>query len=414
MRFLPVLAVLCASLSSLLPAQNIPLSEYRTRRDALRKDLQGTVVLFAKTVGPDEVYGYVQEPNFYYLTGWTQPNAVLLIDKNHDVLFLPHRNERAEIFYGRRAAPEDADAPRLTGFDHVQPMEKFESELSQSLQTGENVYGLPHDPGTEKLRSFLVFRQVSDAATLIAKLRIKKSEAEIAAIQHATDVSIEAHRAAWKRMQPGLYEYQVAATFSDVVFENGCERHAYSPIVGSGPNSTVLHYSTNTRRMDRGEVVVMDAAAECGSYASDITRTIPVGGKFSARQREIYNVVLGAQNAAIAAIKPGVKYYGDENSIAKIAKDYINSHGKDLHGEPLGKYFTHGLGHPVGIDVHDPQVDEPLEAGMIYTVEPGIYIPEESIGIRIEDVVLVTDKGAKILSAVLPREADEVEKALAK
>jgi Xaa-Pro aminopeptidase len=166
--------------------------------------------------------------------------------------------------------------------------------------------------------------------------------------------------------------------------------------------------------MDSGEVVVMDAAAECGHYASDITRTAPVSGRFTPRQREIYEVVLGAQKAAIAAIKPGARMWGEDGSITKIARDYINSHGQDSHGKPLGKYFTHGLGHPVGIDVHDPMVNEPLEAGMVITVEPGIYIPEENIGVRIEDVVLVTENGAKVMSAALPKEPDQVEKALAK
>jgi Xaa-Pro aminopeptidase len=195
--------------------------------------------------------------------------------------------------------------------------------------------------------------------------------------------------------------------------EHGCEV-AYSPIVGSGPNGVVLHYSANQRRMDNGEVVVLDAAAECDSYASDITRTVPVGGKFSARQREIYLVVLGAQKAAIAALKPGVRLSGEGDTLTKLAKDYMDAHGKDLHGEGLGKYFVHGLGHQIGLQVHDPNLNGPLEAGMVVTIEPGIYIEEEGIGVRIEDVVLVTENGAKVLSAALPREPDEIEKAVAK
>ena len=215
-------------------------------------------------------------------------------------------------------------------------------------------------------------------------------------------------------MKPGLYEYQIAAEMTDTYFEHGCERSAYAPIVGSGPNSTVLHYMANRRRMDAGEVVVMDVGAECSDYASDVTRTVPANGKFSARQREIYEIVLGAQKAAIAAVKPGMKMRGDA-SLQQIAFDYINTHGKDLHGEPLGKYFTHGLSHHVGLDVHDP--NDPaatLKAGMVITIEPGIYIPEENIGVRIEDTVLVTEDGVKNLSAALPREVNEIEKLVSK
>jgi len=161
-------------------------------------------------------------------------------------------------------------------------------------------------------------------------------------------------------------------------------------------------------------VLLMDVGAECSDYASDVTRTVPVNGKFTARQREIYNIVLGAQNAAIAAIKPGMKIRGD-NSLYAIAYDYINTHGKDLHGEPLGKYFTHGLSHHVGLDVHDlSDTNAPLKAGMVITIEPGIYIPEESIGVRIEDTVLVTETGSRNLSGALPRDPDEIEKLVRK
>jgi len=186
--------------------------------------------------------------------------------------------------------------------------------------------------------------------------------------------------------------------------EQGCERVAYAPIVGSGPNSTVLHYNASTRRMDRGEVVVLDAAAECQGYTSDITRTIPVGGKFNGRQKEIYSVVLGAQNAAMAAAKPGVSM-ADLN---KIAKKYMDDNGG------YGKYFIHGLGHPVGLDVHDLGDFGPLEAGDVVTIEPGIYIPEEGIGVRIEDVIVITETGNRLMSAALPREIADVERALAK
>lgn len=392
----------------------MPPDEFKTRRANLRSSLDGVLVLFGRVEGRDEVFRVGQEPNFYYLTGWSQPGARLLVTPTREVLFLPHHNERVEHFQGRRSSAEDADVHALTGFEEVRPIEKFESELGQALSEQDKFYAPLNQIAIEKLKALYPFREISDAVPLVTKLRVKKSPAELAAIQHATDVSVEAHRAAWKRMAPGLSEYQVASALWSTYIESGCEGVAYSPIVGSGPNSTILHYSANQRRMDQGEVVVMDAAAQCADYASDITRTVPVGGKFSARQREIYKIVLGAQKAAIAALKPGVRMAGPGDSLTKIARDYMDAHGRDQHGEPLGKYFIHGLGHNVGLEVHDPGVDGPLEAGMVVTIEPGIYIPEESLGVRIEDVVLVTENGAKVLSAALPKEADEIEKAVAK
>ena len=407
LRRLTGLAVLFACLAF----AKFPPEEYRARRANLRKDLDGVIVLFGHNESRDQVYRATPEPNFYYLTGWTEPGARLLITPAREILFLPHHNERVEHYEGRRASAEDKDARALTGFEDVMPLEKFEAELDKALDSRETLYALLNQASTTQLNGRYPFREVSDASALITKLRAKKSPAELAAIQHATDVSIEAHRAVWKRIAAGLFEYQLAATFEDEFLERGCEGPSYSTIVGSGPNSTVLHYSANQRRMDRGELVVMDAAAECDSYASDITRTVPVGGKFTARQREIYSIVLGAQKAAIAALKPGAHLAGPGDTLTKLAKDYMDAHGKDLHGAGLGKYMLHGIGHQVGIEVHDPSPDGPLEAGMVVTIEPGIYLDEEPIGVRIEDLVLVTDHGATVLSSALPKEPEEIEKA---
>lgn len=410
MRRLLTLVLLIAPLA----LAKMPLEEFRSRRASLRKALDGVLLLIGRTEGRDEVYRSDQEPNFYYLTGWIQPGARLLVTPTQEILFLPHHNERVEHYQGKRSSAEDSDVHAVTGFDEVLPIEKFEAELDRALTAHDKMYAPLNQPLAGKLQSLYPFRDLSDATPLITKLRMKKSPAELAAIQRATDVSLEAQRAAWKRMTPGMFEYQISATLWNTYLENGCEGVAYSPIVGSGPNSTVLHYSVNQRRMDSGEVVVMDAAAQCDGYASDITRTVPVGGKFNARQREIYEIVLGAQNAAIAAAKPGINLSGPVNSLTKIAKDYMDAHGKDLHGEPLGKYFIHGIGHQVGLQVHDASMEGPLEAGMVFTIEPGIYIPEENIGVRIEDVVLMTENGAKLLSEALPREPSQIEKALAK
>jgi Xaa-Pro aminopeptidase len=243
-----------------------------------------------------------------------------------------------------------------------------------------------------------------------------KSAEEIRQLRFATAVSVNAHLAAWKRLARGVREFQLGATLVSVILENGCERPAYSPIVGSGPNTTILHYTRNRRQMDSGELVLMDAGAECGGYASDLTRTVPVSGKFTDRQQELYEVVLGAQKAAIAAVKPGMSLdRNSANSLFRIAQDYLDAHGRDRKGEPLGRYFTHAVGHHIGLEVHDAyDAAVALEPGMVITIEPGIYLPDEGIGIRIEDVVLVTDNGAEVLSRGLPKEVAAIERALAR
>ena len=301
--------MLCLATAAVLQAK-VPLDEFRARRAALRQSLgeagaDGVLLLKGQAEAYDQVFRFKQEPNFYYLTGWSEPGAALLLTPSTEILFLPSHNERAERYAGKRTSAEDADAHAVTGFENVLPIEKLETELDRALSSHARLYAPWTESYAGQLRSRYPFREVADATPLIAKLRVKKSEAEIAAIQHATDVSIEAHRAAWKRLAAGQYEYNVAAAFLETFLDDGCEGPAYSPIVGSGPNGAILHYMSNQRRMDRGELVVIDAAAQCDAYASDITRTVPVGGKFTPRQREIYQIVLGAQKAAIAAVKPG-------------------------------------------------------------------------------------------------------------
>ncbi len=404
--------------------------DFASRREKLRKSIpNGILVLFGDKESEDLHDSFFQEPNFYYLSGWEEPGAILIItpapEKDEpaarereqvprEILFLPQRVPSEEKWTGRKLGPSDSKVKERTGFASVLPAEQFESELGKLLTVYPTLYAVTSDPASAALGKLAPMRTITDSKMAITRLRMEKSPDEITAIQKATDASIDAHRAAWKAIAPGKYEYQIAAVMVGTYMAEGCRRSAYAPIVGSGPNSTTLHYSQNARRMDAGEVVVMDVAGECGNYASDITRTVPANGKFTARQREIYDVVLGAQKAAIAALKPGVTLgRTGPNSLYTIAYDYINTHGKDSHGQPLGKYFIHGLSHDVGLDVHDPaDYTMPLKAGMVVTVEPGVYIPEENIGVRIEDVVLVTETGAKVLSEALPTDPDAIERAI--
>jgi Xaa-Pro aminopeptidase len=407
-----LLVLLC---SAVLLADGIPKSEFKTRRVNLRKSLDGVMVLFGADEPQDLHNPFFQDTNFLYLSGWKEPGAVMILTSQEEMIFLPPRKLQEENFTGRKTLADDQDATEKTGFEKVLPRAAIEASFLRLSESAHKIYTVPSDVRTQRLKVLAALHDQADAGPEIARLRVVKSQSEIALIEKATDATVPAHLAAWKRIKPGVYEYEIAATMTNAYFEHGCERSAYAPIVGSGPNSTILHYMANRRRIDRGEVVLMDVGAECSDYATDVTRTVPAGGKFTARQKEIYEIVLAAQKAAIAAIRPGVLMRGGPGSLQQIAYEYINAHGKDSHGEPLGKYFTHGLGHFVGLDVHDPgDLNWPLQAGMVITIEPGIYLPDENIGVRIEDTLLVTQDGAKNLSGALPREVSEIEKLVGK
>ncbi len=387
--------------------------EYRTRREALREQFRNGVVILmgAREAGLREPF--FQEPNFYYLTGWTEPGAILVIAPDDEILFIPRRDPDGERWHGATADPLAGDIRETTGFGAVLPAETFESSLADIIEGAANIYTLTSDPFAEKLQAMLPLRDVKDATPAIARLRMTKSAAEQALIRRSVDITVKAHRTAWERIEPGRHEYEIAAAMSGVYFGAGCERHAYAPIVGSGPNSIVLHYNRNSRRFDAGEMIVMDVGAECSYYAADITRTLPATGKFTKRQREIYNLVLGAQQVVIEAVKPGAILQKGPGSLYQIAKDYFDEHGKDAAGEGYGKYFTHGIGHHIGLDVHDAwDPSTPLAAGMIITVEPGLYLPDENLGVRIEDMVLVTETGCEVLSRALPKSIKDLERAL--
>jgi Xaa-Pro aminopeptidase len=409
---LAAFALVCLAAAAAAERPVIPLEEYRQRRFALRTSVgDNLVVLFGHNErdGGEIRSGFYQEPNFYYLTGWAEPGAALVITPKSEVLLLPRRDKTQEHWTGRKAAPEDPNIESSTGFDTVAPVETLEQSLTKWLSEGRHIYTLSDLPRTEVLRKLAPMREIRNVAEIVARMRMKKSPAELGAIQYATDAAVDAHLASWKRVAPGVSEYQLANVLSSTYFDRGCERHAYAPIAGSGPNSTVLHYSKNSRRMDAGDLLLVDAGPECGMYTADITRTVPVSGKWTKRQREIYEVVLGAHQAAIAAIKPGVLFGSRTNraGLQKLVFEYFEAHGG------LGKYFTHGLGHHVGLEVHDAHDPaRPLEAGMVITIEPGLYLPEEGIGVRIEDMVLVTENGARVLSERLPRDPAAIERIL--
>ena len=416
-----------------------PLSVYHERRARLVGDTgNGAIVLFGYSDADvaASVTRFHQNEAFYYLTGWNEPDAMLLVvpkvapRSRHDqaaeidkeMLFIPPHDYRAEKWNGPKLGPEDSDATTRTGFATVKSTTLFQSELQEALKAFPKIYTeLTPQPesGEEwfqkdavaKLHKLAPLANFADLRPLVTRMREVKSPSEIALIRKAVEASMDAHFAAMKAVKPGAWEYEIAALMKYEFERRGCEWPSYPPIVGSGFFSTVLHYDADDRQMPDGELVVMDVAGSYSGYASDITRTLPINGHFTPRQREIYEIVLGAQSTALAAARPGISMGQGKNSLQKIAYDYIDSHGKDLNGKPLGQYFIHGLGHSVGLNVHDPtDYNSTLEPGMVMTLEPGIYIPDEKLGVRIEDMILVTQDGAELLTRRLPRDPNEIEK----
>ena len=431
---------------------SVPRFEYHERRVKLAAKLHGGAALvMAEHEPPMEYQDYRQDEDFYYLTGLNETGGALLVigegpasttrlgtavppHPYREILFLPMRNLVLEKYKGESPDASTPGVAAKLGFDEVMPLAllpgvvaSFVSEdptRTRALWAQQDV-----DSATAAMRFAAAVLgndaapPVQDVRALVTQLRMIKSPAEIELIRKATDASIASQLAGMRAIKPGVPERTVAGIEISSMMSHGCERWSYPPIVGSGFNSTVLHYATNEHVMDAGEVVVIDAACEYSMYASDLTRTMPVNGKFTARQREIYNIVLGAQSAARDAFVAGKSKMGgvtrrgpevDSTYLDKVAFDYINTHGKDLHGEPLGKYFLHGLGHGVGIDVHDPaDYTQAFQAGSVFTIEPGIYIPEEKIGVRIEDTYYVDAQGKLVdFAEKLPHTPEDVEAAM--
>ncbi len=417
-------------------------SEFHARRVALAARLNGGAALLFGADEPTEEYlSWRQTDDLYYLTGWNEPGAALLIEAEYtpapstsalpgtavtkaqpyrEILFLPERNLRMELYTGVKLDASTPNAASMTGVDEVRQIKDLPAELVRmagGTTRGAHIAATADD---RKARAALELFAASlarpvppttELSTLILPLRAVKSPGEIALLKKAADASIEAHLAEMKAVKPGASERTISGLIDYKLKENGCERPSYPSIVGSGANSVMLHYMADENIMHDGDVEVTDAAGEYSMYASDVTRTLPVNGHFTPRQREIYEIVLGAQRAAEASFVSGKTTMRD---LDKTARDYIATHGKDLHGESLSKYFIHSVGHSVGINVHDPfEPTRPWGPGAVFTIEPGIYIAEEKIGVRIEDTYYVDENGKLIdFIAALPHTADEVEAAM--
>ena len=410
----------------LSPSPNAPdrptvsRAEYARRRFALRERCGDAVAVFeGNTEGErgELRSGFFQNANFSYLTGWSQPGAMLVLAPKSgrsaaiDVLVLPDTEPGRTLWNGPSADASEAGLAKRLGIARVMRRCQLESLLSELLCHHERLACLAGSELEARLKAAFPFRELRPLDKEIAALRMTKSLAEIALIREAVNITAQGQLRGWRSLQTSSNEYEVAADITHEFLRRGAERHAFAPIVASGANSCALHYSRNRTPLRKGTLAILDVGAECTGYAGDLTRTVPVGGRFSKRQQELYEAVLAVQKEVIRAVKPGA-FIGRQvpGSLHQLAVELLGGIRLGPKKRPLSDYFAHGIGHHLGMDVHDPSDSTaPLAPGMVVTIEPGVYIPEEGIGIRIEDDVLVTESGAEVLSDALPKEVADVE-----
>jgi len=411
-----------------------PAEAYRRRRGKIRQKLAAgdVAVVFGATDarGYGDVGTFRQEPSFFYLTGVELPGAALLLERSHETLVLPARRPALEAWTGPKFGP-DEEAARELGFERVvgrdaselvvdarrRPVPGFLDRVGDALQSGGALWvtlpgsatgELTHEQlMVQGLRDRLPSFAVRDLGPVVAELRLRKSAGEIALLRKAVGATVAAMEAAAAAVRPGAREGELDGAAYAALRRAGAEGWSFPPIVGSGQAGCILHYDANLGVLAAGELVVVDIGARYGYYCGDLTRTFPVGGRFTRRQRNLYGGVLAAYDAAVRTLKPGSTIAAARKaSFASLEKSSVREAG----GKTLGNFFIHGLGHFLGLEAHDAGGEGPtLAPGMVVTVEPGVYLPGEGIGIRIEDDYLITRTGAENLSGALPRDAAAIE-----
>jgi len=435
----------------------IKMTEFAQRRKALMQQIgpDGIVVLnAAPSVARNHYheYPYRQNSDFYYLTGFNEPEAVMVLMPKRKggefILFNRVRDREKEIWDGYRAGQEGAR--NIFSADEAFPIHALEKKLPELLEGREKIHcalgacaafdkiilnavNTIRGQARSGMQAPLAFIDIRPA---IHEMRLMKSPAEMALMRKAAEISADGHTRAMQICQPGLYEYQLEAEITYEFQRQGARSHAYTPIIGSGANACTLHYISNDQIIKNGDLVLIDAGAEYHYYASDVTRTFPVNGRFTAEQRAIYEIVLAAQLAGIKAVKPGTSWNQIDNIVTKIITQGLMDVGllKGKLDDLIAKqayfpFYMHRSGHWLGLDTHDAgryKVNDKwrkLEPNMVRTVEPGIYISANTpgvakrwhnIGIRIEDDVVVTQGGHDVLSRGVPKSIDEIEALMAK
>jgi Xaa-Pro aminopeptidase len=403
-----------------LVSSAIDLKEFMGRRSRVLKALKGSAaIVFAGEGGAPLIGRWRPDLHFFYLTGIeTEPGAALLFDPTAEdprrriVLFLRPLNVEVERWDGYR----EQIGPELkekTGFETVMRAGGIAAALTAAAKRGKKFACLHPFAAYPAVVSpdLAAFQSVSqrvpgvaieDQTNLLPSLRAIKSSAELKLMKLAVAATAAGFNTILKRIKPGISERIIADTLEFEYRKRGAEALAYNSIVGSGFNGTVLHYMENNAPINDGDLIVIDSGGAYQGYAADITRTFPANGKFTSDQRDVYEVVLKSQLAAIKAVRPGVKM----SDVDAAARNVIDKAG-------FGHAFIHGIGHQLGLEVHDVTPTGPLKPGMVVTIEPGIYLPEQKLGIRIEDDILVTAKGNQNLTTAVPKAVKDIESAMA-
>lgn len=384
----------------------------------------------------DGTMPFRQNNDLLYLTGVDQEETILVLfpqchDKKHrEILFLRETNETIAIWEGDKLTKERAR--RETGIETVYWLDDFETVLKVLMAEANEVY-LPSNEHTRRskevttreerfvewIRKEYPLHAYGRLAPIMNRLRSVKSREEIDQMRHACKITEEGFRRVLKFVKPGVTEYEIEAEYLHEFVRRGSRGFAYTPIVASGFNACVLHYILNENTCEDGDLILMDVGAEYGNYAADMTRTIPVNGKFTQRQRDVYEAVLRVMKAAMKLLRPGVYLADYHKKVGELMQNELLGLGlltereiadQDPGNPAYRKYFMHGTSHFIGLDVHDVGLwYEPIEAGMVFTVEPGIYIRDENIGIRLENNILITEDGYEDLMGDIPLEPDDIE-----
>ncbi len=428
---------------------------FKKRRQKVMTGLNGAALIVAshpELIRNDDVhYPYRQDSNLYYLTGFEEPESVLLLRPGQNpesVMFVRTKNIERETWDGFRFGPEATQKEFLV--DAVYPIEDFEKKSVELLKGYEELYyRMYKNPDMDlKIQNVLLqlkrsygrsgygLMTLKDADTFLGEYRLIKDENDLKNLRKACEISAEAHLQAMKFVRPNVTERQVQAVLSHTFYSQGSAREGYNYIVASGNNATTLHYNFNDQVCESGELLLIDAGCENNFHTGDITRTFPVNGRFTPIQKKVYEGVLKIQKEIIALIKPGL-FFKDlhamgENLLTDLMLELSLVSGRKedvIKSNEHRKYYPHGIGHWLGMDVHDSGLymikgqPRPIQAGMTFTVEPGLYIPANDksapaelrgIGIRIEDNILVSDKGCEVLTSIAPKEVDDIEKVMNK